>query len=115
MSLTIYFNGQYWCGLIEYSDEKDNAVKKEWNISSYVNEFLVKNIDEKIMKKFNVEILNIQIIETIQLLSMISLHKDNPEFQIIVFLKAVIMMWKCISLDTSPLLSSYKIKIDRRL
>jgi len=29
MSLTIYFNGQYWCGLIEYSDEHDNWVVRE--------------------------------------------------------------------------------------
>lgn len=29
MSLTIYFNGQYWCGLIEYVDENNQWVVRE--------------------------------------------------------------------------------------
>ncbi|MBO0429738.1 YjdF family protein [Vagococcus fluvialis] len=56
MSLTIYFNGQYWCGLIEYSDEESNWVVREYifgsepkveDIFHFINDILPSMLDEE--------------------------------------------------------------------
>lgn len=47
MSLTIYFNGQYWCGVVEYLDGNGNLIVKEYIFGPEpkvddINQFILK-------------------------------------------------------------------------
>lgn len=66
-------------------------------------------MDRLIERRFNVDILDVQIVETLQLLSMISLHNEDEHFQNSIFIVAINMMKKCICGDTNPLESRIKV------
>ncbi len=60
MSLTIYFNGQYWCGLIEYFNEWNQWVvrehvfgpePKEQDIFNFIKDILPDILDEDWLAK----------------------------------------------------------------
>ncbi|MDT2833352.1 YjdF family protein [Vagococcus carniphilus] len=62
MSLTIYFNGQYWCGLIEYFDEKNQWVVREYvfgpepkaeEVFNFIHYVLPNLLNEKWLAKNN--------------------------------------------------------------